>query len=176
MQNNDFVPTILDVEASGFGSHSYPVEVGLVDEQGQRYCQLIKPLEHWDHWSDEAESLHGISRDMLRKRGAPVFEVCRALNERLAGKTVYSDGWVVDYPWMITLFEGAAMRMNFKISPLENILSEAQMIRWHAAQTVLRTKLSGKRHRASTDAELIQQVFLHTRNEALSDNANSAAS
>ena len=56
-------PYIIDVEASGFGSDSYPIEVGLALEPGERFCTLIRPLDHWDHWDEQAESVHKISRD-----------------------------------------------------------------------------------------------------------------
>jgi hypothetical protein len=37
------VPAILDVEASGFGRGSYPVEVGYVLEDGVSQCMLVRP-------------------------------------------------------------------------------------------------------------------------------------
>ena len=36
-----------DVEASGFGSASYPIKVGVVTADGSRYCRLIKPFQDW---------------------------------------------------------------------------------------------------------------------------------
>ena len=62
-------PTIIDIEASGFGSYSYPIEVGVVKYDGERYCALIKPEPDWDHWCDKAEAVHGISRDLLSEHG-----------------------------------------------------------------------------------------------------------
>jgi hypothetical protein len=35
-------PNIIDIEASGFGVDSYPIEVGIVLSTGQKYCALIK--------------------------------------------------------------------------------------------------------------------------------------
>ena len=37
------VPTILDLEASGFGRDSYPIEVGYVLPDGSSFCSLIRP-------------------------------------------------------------------------------------------------------------------------------------
>ena len=62
-------PNIIDVEASGFGTASYPIEIGLALENGERYCSLIKPLAEWDHWDETAQELHGIKRAHLNKHG-----------------------------------------------------------------------------------------------------------
>ena len=42
-------PFIMDIEASGFGPDSYPIEVGLALGDGSRFCSLIVPAEHWTH-------------------------------------------------------------------------------------------------------------------------------
>ena len=51
-------PAVLDVEASGFGRESYPIEVGYVLSGGQTYCSLIRPLPEWTHWDPQAERVH----------------------------------------------------------------------------------------------------------------------
>ena len=159
----DFIPAIIDIEASGFGCESYPIEAGVIDARGNKYCSLIRPESHWNHWTAEAEMLHGVRRELLFSHGLNVNEISRQLNQLLAGTTVYCDGWVVDYPWLIKLFDAARQRMLFTCSPLESILTESQMAIWHKQKDVLTEKMNGKRHRASSDAELIQQVYLHTR-------------
>ena len=35
------LPTILDIEASGFGPGSYPIEIGFVTGAGKAWCSLI---------------------------------------------------------------------------------------------------------------------------------------
>lgn len=158
-----FVPAIIDIEASGFGCDSYPIEVGVIDSMGNKYCRLIQPELNWTHWTNEAESLHGIRRELLFSNGLDVTEISTQLNKILAGTTVYCDGWVVDYPWLIKLFAAARQQMQFTCSPLESILNEQQMSIWHEQKTILCEKSGCKRHRASSDAELIQQVYVHTR-------------
>ena len=161
----DFPPYVLDVEASGFGSDSYPIEVGVITATQKRYCSLIHPAPSWIHWDDQAEALHGISRAMLSRCGRPPSQVCEDLNALLHGQTVYTDGWVVDYPWMIRLFATARLEMAFSISPLELLLSEFQMENWAKIRRKISKKKSLTRHRASSDAECIQQVFVQTRSE-----------
>lgn len=155
-------PAIIDVEASGFGSDSYPIEVGVVTDEGNRFCRLIRPLAQWTHWSEEAEALHGISRDVLFDRGVDCRQVCEELNSLLKDQTVYSDGWVVDQPWLIKLYYAAHMSMSFRISPLEMILSEQQMNAWSETKSGILTSSTMRRHRASTDAEIIQRTYQKT--------------
>lgn len=167
-QSQVMPPIIIDIEASGFGDQSYPIEVGFVNAAGEKYCSLIKPLAHWQHWSAEAESLHGISRDILMLHGHDPVDVCTQLNLKLNGETVYSDGWVVDYPWLIKLYYAAGMDMTFRLSPLEMILREHQMAVWHQIKSYLSANQNMVRHRASSDAELIQQVFIQSASPAIS--------
>lgn len=156
-------PLIVDIEASGFGQQSYPIEVGLALEDDHRYCALILPAADWTHWDDSAERVHHISRDILRSYGKPLVEVADQLNQMLAGKTLYSDGWVVDQPWLTTLFFAAGRSMAFHVSPLEAILSEDQMARWHAVKEEVIADLALERHRASNDARIIQETYRRSR-------------
>ena len=80
-------PLIVDIEASGFGQQSYPIEVGLALEDDHRYCALILPAADWTHWDDSAERVHHISRDILRSYGKPLVEVADQLNQLLADHT-----------------------------------------------------------------------------------------
>ncbi|GGF68054.1 3'-5' exonuclease [Alteromonas lipolytica] len=156
------IPTIIDVEASGFGSYSYPIEVGVSRRDGARFCRLIRPYPDWTHWDDNAQKLHGITREHLRQRGVDGHEVCLALNEFLANDTAYSDGWVVDHPWLIRLFARAGVTMAFSVRALEYVLSEAQMELWNSTKNNVLSQFNGHRHRASTDAEIIQQTYIRT--------------
>ena len=156
-------PIIIDLEASGFGGTSYPIEVGVAAEDSTKYCSLIMPAADWTHWDAEAEKIHRIARDILETYGKPVRDVAEDLNKLYAGKTLYSDGWVVDKPWMVQLFYAAGIEMRFFVSPLEMILSEAQMARWHDTKDQLLTELKERRHRASFDAWVIQETYKRTR-------------
>jgi hypothetical protein len=155
-------PLILDVEASGFGGHSYPIEIGLALEGGGKFCTLITPAPDWTHWDDSAEQVHRVSRDILQTYGKPIKEVAQFLNEILSGKTVYTDGWVVDKPWLTTLFYAAGVPMEFTVSSLEMILSEAQMASWHETKDKVIVDLELRRHRASFDAVIVQETYKRT--------------
>ena len=155
-------PFIIDVEASGFGSASYPIEIGVALNDGQKFCTLILPAPDWTHWDEEAEKVHQVSREILEAYGKPIHEVADQLNDMLAGLTLYSDGWVVDKPWLTTLFHAAGKSMKFSVSPLEMILSEKQMAAWHKTKDKVINTMKLKRHRASNDAWIIQETFTQT--------------
>ena len=129
---------------------------------GNRFCTLITPEPHWTYWDDEAEKVHHVSREMLQQHGKSVQDVTRQLNDLLNGMILYSDGWVVDQPWLIQLFAAAGNNIEFHVSPLEIILCEAQMAIWHTTkdQVIEQSQLS--RHRASNDAWIIQETFRQT--------------
>ena len=156
-------PYIIDIEASGFGPHSYPIEVGVVLEPGRKFCSLITPEPEWTHWDASAEMVHRVSRDILETHGKPAVQVANSLNDLLGNATVYSDGWVVDQPWLIRLFSRTRVRQLFSISPLEMILSEDQMAVWHATKDKVVSDLALTRHRASFDALIIQETYYRTR-------------
>ncbi|TVZ40640.1 hypothetical protein P886_5077 [Alteromonadaceae bacterium 2753L.S.0a.02] len=162
--NNQFnFPTILDFEASGFGGESYPIEVGVVATSGQRYCTLIRPQRDWVHWSNEASRIHQISRTSLVQFGKDVADVCHDLNELLKGSTVYSDAWTHDNGWLIRLYHAAAMAPTFKLSPIESIATEEQLSVWDDTKIRVQRNLGVLRHRASSDALIIQQTFVESR-------------
>lgn len=156
-------PTIIDIEASGFGSRSYPIEIGAVKANGERYCALIAPQPEWDHWSDSAQAIHGITRTLIESRGRQPCDICNELNAFLGEITAYSDAWTHDNPWLNRLFFAGRVKPSFHLSPIEMIATEAQLLLWDKTKRLLEKRLDIKRHRASGDAYLIQQTFIETR-------------
>lgn len=155
-------PYIIDIEASGFGAESYPIEIGVALREGERFCTLISPAPDWTYWDERAEAVHQVSREILSAHGKPIPEVARLLNQRLRGMILFSDGWVVDQSWLSRLFEAAAQEMNFLVSPLDMILNEEQMAIWHQTKDEVMREMNLKRHRASNDAWIIQETFSRT--------------
>lgn len=150
------LPTILDIEASGFGRGSYPIEVGFASGDGSLFCGLIRPEPDWLHWDHEAEGLHGISRELLLRHGHPAAWMAAELNARLAGQVVYCDGWGLDYPWLARLFDAAGLQPRFRLDDLRRLLSEDEALRWRAATEAVRQRQQLTRHRASSDARVLQ--------------------
>ena len=160
-------PAVLDVEASGFGRNSYPIEVGFVQSDGRTFCRLIRPQPHWTHWDAQAEQTHHIRRDLLLQRGASVDEVARALNTALQGQTVYSDGWANDYSWIGLLFDAADLTPSFRLENLRLLLSEDEANQWHGVKASIAAERGAQRHRASADARLLQLTFQRLRKLAM---------
>ncbi|MBL4607378.1 MAG: hypothetical protein JKY01_06055 [Pseudomonadales bacterium] len=156
------IPAIIDVEASGFGAGSYPIEVGVVLSDRTTHCYLIQPEAEWTHWSAEAESLHGISRELLMEKGQPAREVGECLNRILLGQTVYSDAWNYDFSWVGKLYDAAELLQGFRIDSLRSILTHPQLEAWDNTRELVEAELSLRRHRASSDAMIIQTVFDRT--------------
>jgi len=157
------LPTMLDVEASGFGRGSYPIEIGFVEPEGQAFCCLIRPQPEWRHWDQGAEALHGISRERLLSCGKPPAWVAGELNRRLQGQTVYCDGWAQDYSWLALLFDAAELQPGFQLQDLRTLLSEQEAQRWHQITSQVRQEQRLSRHRASSDARVLQLALARIR-------------
>lgn len=155
-------PYIIDIEASGFGHDSYPIEIGLALNQEDRYCSLVKPQPDWTHWDMGAEETHHIPRNLIETRGKPAAVVAHELNSLLGEGFVFSDGSVVDVPWITKLYQAARTTRSFQIYDLQTILSEKQMREWHTCKTQVLEELNIERHRASNDARVIQETFRRT--------------
>jgi hypothetical protein len=150
------LPWVIDVEASGFGAGSYPIEVGFVAPDGAAVCTLILPEPGWTHWDPTAERVHGVSRETLRTHGKPAAAVARLLNQHLAGQPVYCDAWAHDYAWLARLFDAADAVPQFRLRDLRELLSEPQLARFDAARRSVEASCDLRRHRASADARMLQ--------------------
>ncbi len=154
------VPTVIDIEASGFGRGSYPIEIGFVLPDGRGDCMLIRPADGWLHWDPAAESLHHISRDLLARHGQSIVEVVERLEAQLHGKTVYSDGWGNDYSWLSALYDAIDRRPGFRLDSLQKLLTADELDRWEAMKAIVAREVPRERHRASADARLLQTTLM----------------
>lgn len=150
------LPCVLDIEASGFGRGSYPIEIGFVLPDGTAYCTLILPEQGWTHWDGDAERMHGISRSLLQRHGRSTGEVAAELNQRLAGHAVYCDNWAHDYAWLARLFESAAITPSFRLRHLRELLTEDAAEQFDDTRALVASNLQLRRHRASSDARVLQ--------------------
>lgn len=159
---------VIDIEASGLGSHSYPIEIGLMLANGQQYQALIQPLSDWTHWDAEAEKIHGITRAQILAEGKSVQEVCLEINNLCDGQTLYSDCWVYDNVWLNSLYTRAGVVPSFACSPIEALLNERQTQRYLMCKSAVQQHLGLRQHRALNDAKIIQKALsvLMTPNHA----------
>ena len=153
------LPNIIDLEASGFGKQSYPIEVGYILGNGDSFCSLIKPAEGWDRWDEAAEKAHGINQQILHEVGKPVAEIAQIINRQLSGEIIYSDAWGNDSSWLGLLFDVANMPMRFRMDSIRSLLTEEQAANWHDTKERVIESTPLKRHRASSDAAILQKTF-----------------
>lgn len=153
------LPAILDIEASGFGKGSYPIEIGVATEHGDTHSWLVAPEPDWEHWDAEAERIHGISRQQLRYEGQPVTVIAEQLNEMLEGQILYSDGWGFDSGWLALLYYSARRTMTYRLETLPRILSEYQMKHWDETKEGIRISHGLSHHRAGMDARVLQLTY-----------------
>lgn len=165
------LPIIIDVEASGFGRGSYPIEVGIALPNGDLHAWLLKPLPEWTHWQDSAEGVHGISRDRLERDGLAPRVVAKTLNNLLQGKTIYTDGWGVDRPWLALLFHEVGLHQLFRLESIYSLLTQEQMERWTATRERVVASHDLVPHRAGSDALIVQTTYRYL---TLPDDSNAA--
>jgi len=161
------VPAVLDIEASGFGRGSYPIEVGFVLEDGEARCMLVQPAAHWTHWDPAAAQLHRITREDLQLQGWPIRDVVEVLNDSLCGRTLFSDGWAHDYSWLAVLYEAACRVPTFRLESLGALLTQDEIDRWPATKQRVASELALPRHRACADARLLQATFSRLRSPSV---------
>lgn len=157
------VPAIIDVEASGFGKDSYPIEVAYALEDKQIVSHLIRPQPQWQHWCEQAQSIHGISREQLFAEGKSAREIALILNQNLAGKTLYSDAWGFDNSWVARLFDAASLVPRLRIDTLNRLLSPEQTENWHFIKQGLWQELALTRHRAADDVQVLQETYVRVK-------------
>ncbi len=153
------MPAIIDLEASGFGRGSYPIEVGIALQDGSVHALLIKPADTWEHWDEQAQSIHGISREYLMEHGKSPREVAIYLNDLCGGLTLYSDAWSFDSSWLGRLFDEAEIIQRFKLDTLTRLLSEDEMAIWSDTKDAMVKELGLEMHRAANDVTLLRETY-----------------
>lgn len=153
-------PPIIDLEASGFGRGSYPIEVGIALENREIFSFLIKPEDDWTHWSEEAEQIHGITREQLHAEGMCIEDIARKLNDMLSGQTLYSDAWSFDSSWIGRLYDSAGIVQRFRIETINKLLKPEHVEFWHPTKETVLNELGLKAHRAAIDVKVLQETFM----------------
>lgn len=159
------LPIIIDIEASGFGKGSYPIEIGYFMPDGSAFCTLIRPEQGWTHWDSSAEAVHGIARAQLASHGKPAIDVCLALNRSLRGQRIYCDAWSYDFVWLSVLYDTVDLVPSFELRDLRELLGECEQRLWHATRALVEVRLALRRHRASGDARTLFETLLETRRQ-----------
>lgn len=154
---------MLCMEGSGTGPASVPIEVGFVLPDGSGYCTLIRPLVGWTHWDVKAERVHRISREITVAHGRTVVDVAAQLNQRLANRTLYCEAWAQADDWLRLVFGAAGTAPAFQLENLRALLSSREAAVWPVLQRQVASEMRLQRHRASSDAKILQLTLLRLR-------------
>ncbi len=150
----------LDIEASGLGSKSWPVEVGWAFEEGAATSMLVRPDRTWsdDAWDEGAERLHHIDRARLNAEGLDARAVCAALNDALVDAEVYSDAPDWDGFWLFRLFSVGGTRQAFALRDFGRLMRPLVAGR-ESGLFARAERLAPRRHRAADDARHLQTLY-----------------
>lgn len=160
----------IDFEASCLPRHgrSFPIEVGIAGPATVR-SWLIRPSDDWNgwDWTDEAQALHGISRDRIMSEGRPAQAVLGELSAFVAGRRVVADS-VLDQYWLETLAAAAHAPAPFAIDHVAQLLDERHVDEAAITAAVAFADANHPaRHRAACDAQWLQAVVAHALKDIL---------
>jgi len=150
----------IDLEASGLGASSWPIEVGWCFPDSAPETYLIRPSEDWSPaaWDENAEALHGVTLEMLQKEGADMIDVCKCLNEALARADVFSDAPDWDAFWLYRLYSAAGEKQAFKLNDFGDLLQTYAPEKVADAMARAADK-APHRHRAHDDVLHMKTVY-----------------
>jgi hypothetical protein len=150
----------LDIEASGLGDESYPIQIGYsFEEKGKLVTKefFIKPAEHWEYWDDEAEEfIHHIPRQAL-KNGLSIQDACEKLNLDLIGAEIIVDSKEYDVFWLEKLFSEAQVNMGFNIINIDDYLFKKYGVKNDRYEQ--ERELHEFSHSAGEDSKVIYEIL-----------------
>lgn len=150
----------IDLEASGLGARSWPVEVGWAGLAGDVHAILVQPHPAWpeEAWDMRAEALHGLTRETLEQSGKAAPEICQQLNDALTDVDVYSDAVDWDSFWLYRLFAAAGVRQRFALKDF-GVLMRPLAGRIDPGVFIRAARLAPRKHRAGPDALHLQTLY-----------------
>lgn len=165
---------LIDFEASCLPEYGYsfPIEVALARTDGTSHTWIIRPAPAWEFWdwSQEAEKLHGLSRERIEKEGLPVTQVLSELTEAVGTCAVFADA-DLDAFWLEVLAEAAGRPVPFSIRYLGEYMDAQGYTRDQvlAALEEARTRMP-REHVARDDASrlaLVVRLLDESRGEGM---------
>lgn len=153
----------IDFEASCLPQYgrSFPIEVGIADVSGWSRSWLIRPHASWAdwQWSDEAESLHGITRENLEAEGLDVADVGARLKAAVHGRDVIADSYFDD-SWSRILFEAAGDPSHLPVYCLAELRAFNDVDHGRLQDALTSVDLQRlRRHRAGDDARWLARLL-----------------
>ena len=157
----------MDVEASSFSMDSYPIQIAWGTPSGDIECHLINPsyIDNWKDWSQQAQSVHRLTIDVLVKDGRHPREVAERMNHCLEGNEVWSDAPPLDTFWLGALFEAVKLAPKFQLynaaKLFERLVIDCAVPERALgdAYRIAAERTQGRRHSADGDVEYLVQVY-----------------
>jgi hypothetical protein len=104
--------------------------------------------------------VHSISRDELERHGKSASYVARALNERFAGATVFSDAPLFDGRWVDRLYQQVGINRLWQLADTDRAFAFVEP----KDRLALKIALLGEPpHRADADAAIYANAYLQIR-------------
>ena len=161
------IPPILDFEASGLSSESYPIQAAW-KFNGVLKNFYIKPStaeDNWDYWDYCAQDVHGIPREILSDIGKSCDFVAREMLIDLEGQDILSDAPLMEMDWATKLFNQTPYTLNFRfISFCDFIyknntrnLSDYEINDIHQ---LIKSTCGLKAHSAENDVLILEKILL----------------
>ena len=152
---------LIDIEASGLGIDSYPVEIAILVDN-RLFSWLIVPEESWQYWDKTAESMHGISREILISQGKVARFVADAINDAMTNSNglLYSDAAEWDADWLKTLFDAVGAVADFHILPVGDLLAGAAFRQFQQKREEIANSGKYRPHRAEQDIRIIHAALI----------------
>lgn len=145
---------VIDIEASGLSTGSYPVEVAVQEIGGETKGEwMVRPEPGWTrwHWDEDAAMMHGISREETERAGMCARDVCKELRQLLGDGRLFSDAHVYDQQWLDRLIEAEwPPCSHLSIAPVFSLVPMARRAAFGEALDEL-----DRPHRAGKDAAAI---------------------
>lgn len=155
-------PCIGDIEASGLGDRSYPIEVAWSDPAGVVHSWFVRPEHLWVYWDLAAEEMHHITYHDLKQYGKPAREIAQMMNADLNGQVLYFDGGAFDRFWLNRLYDATGVKPTFQIGDFNELLASVgcnTADKRLAAEAATLKRIGDRRHRAWADVEYLQTYF-----------------
>lgn len=146
----------IDFEASCLPrhGHSFPIEVGIAIRGDQVRSWLIYPDSGWQgwDWAQEAEALHGISRNHLLAHGRPASAVLAELTAAVGSNRLVADSSLDQY-WLDTLAVAAGHETPLRIDHAGALIEQWRVSAEQVTHAQRRADaMQPQRHRAGADA------------------------
>ncbi|MCJ2187551.1 hypothetical protein MTR66_12085 [Novosphingobium sp. 2638] len=150
-------PALIDFEASCLPEYgrSFPIEVAIARMDGRNHAWLIRPAAAWQYWdwSQEAESLHGISRELVEREGLPPAQVVAEMAAFVCDCRVYADADLDQY-WLEVLCQAAGAKLPFPVRYLGELMQKRGYTRPQVVAALEEAKRRlPKEHLAREDAK-----------------------